>query len=91
MKKTLLFICVSMFILNNSCEMPASSVGMTSWEGVKDMKWHIGTEAPIKTVAEFEDAWRSRDYDKMKSMCTCLLYTSPSPRDRQKSRMPSSA
>ena len=24
-------------------------------------------------------------------MCTCLLYTSPSPRDRQKSRMPSSA
>ena len=24
-------------------------------------------------------------------MMTCLLYTSPSPRDRQKSRMPSSA
>ena len=23
--------------------------------------------------------------------CGCLLYTSPSPRDRQKSRMPSSA
>ena len=26
-----------------------------------------------------------------KSKHTCLLYTSPSPRDRQKSRMPSSA
>ena len=25
------------------------------------------------------------------SLDTCLLYTSPSPRDRQKSRMPSSA
>ena len=25
------------------------------------------------------------------SLWTCLLYTSPSPRDRQKSRMPSSA
>ena len=24
-------------------------------------------------------------------LCDCLLYTSPSPRDRQKSRMPSSA
>ena len=24
-------------------------------------------------------------------LCICLLYTSPSPRDRQKSRMPSSA
>ena len=29
--------------------------------------------------------------DMMMSPCTCLLYTSPSPRDRQKSRMPSSA
>ena len=29
------------------------------------------------------------DYDTM--MYICLLYTSPSPRDRQKSRMPSSA
>ena len=26
-----------------------------------------------------------------RTMWTCLLYTSPSPRDRQKSRMPSSA
>ena len=29
-----------------------------------------------------------RDYQRA---TTCLLYTSPSPRDRQKSRMPSSA
>ena len=28
---------------------------------------------------------------KVSSFLTCLLYTSPSPRDRQKSRMPSSA
>ena len=27
----------------------------------------------------------------VQDMCNCLLYTSPSPRDRQKSRMPSSA
>ena len=32
-------------------------------------------------------------YDLLSCNCdvTCLLYTSPSPRDRQKSRMPSSA
>ena len=30
------------------------------------------------------------DIDKLNAF-TCLLYTSPSPRDRQKSRMPSSA
>ena len=29
--------------------------------------------------------------DKCHPFYTCLLYTSPSPRDRQKSRMPSSA
>ena len=28
---------------------------------------------------------------KVKGITNCLLYTSPSPRDRQKSRMPSSA
>ena len=29
--------------------------------------------------------------DAQRTMCTCLLYTSPSPRDRTRSRMPSSA
>ena len=29
--------------------------------------------------------------DLKADVCICLLYTSPSPRDRQKSRMPSSA
>ena len=28
---------------------------------------------------------------RLEELLTCLLYTSPSPRDRQKSRMPSSA
>ena len=31
------------------------------------------------------------DTEFEKHMYACLLYTSPSPRDRQKSRMPSSA
>ena len=31
------------------------------------------------------------DEDRFVFAYTCLLYTSPSPRDRQKSRMPSSA
>ena len=32
-----------------------------------------------------------REYVKRDLCINCLLYTSPSPRDRQKSRMPSSA
>ena len=37
----------------------------------------------------FRKNWQ-RDYNSA-HRSTCLLYTSPSPRDRQKSRMPSSA
>ena len=32
-----------------------------------------------------------KEYNTTEGYNTCLLYTSPSPRDRQKSRMPSSA
>ena len=37
------------------------------------------------------DTEESRTRDKVEDLFGCLLYTSPSPRDRQKSRMPSSA
>ena len=46
----------------------------------------------LKVVVEelklFDDC---EDFFELGKPFTCLLYTSPSPRDRQKSRMPSSA
>ena len=46
--------------------------------------YHISDQDKIiPQAAEF--------YKKLSRAYTCLLYTSPSPRDRQKSRMPSSA
>ena len=42
--------------------------------------WYPFLAHPIEKT----DRWGAETY-------TCLLYTSPSPRDRQKSRMPSSA
>ena len=39
----------------------------------------------------FEHAAGFRDEKKISLMYVCLLYTSPSPRDRTRSRMPSSA
>ena len=36
-------------------------------------------------------SWGNRIREHFKGNKICLLYTSPSPRDRQKSRMPSSA
>ena len=38
-----------------------------------------------------EDLWESVLREECPDDQACLLYTSPSPRDRQKSRMPSSA
>src|SRR5665213_4078837 len=43
------------------------------------LKWEHITHLPVPLP------------DDIDVLCSCLLYTSPSPRDRQKSRMPSSA
>ena len=39
----------------------------------------------------YKDECSAEQVSGMESYPSCLLYTSPSPRDRQKSRMPSSA
>ena len=50
---------------------------------------------PLNESPEYEPFWRlvSIAYDRIsqQDQGTCLLYTSPSPRDRTRSRMPSSA
>ena len=46
------------------------------------------TAVDIRGAGGYVVCYGTPDFDKVQ---TCLLYTSPSPRDRQKSRMPSSA
>ena len=46
---------------------------------------------PAPRVVDFDIALDTHIKPKTMSDKVCLLYTSPSPRDRQKSRMPSSA
>lgn len=67
-KKILFFTILATLIY--SCNAPEKSVGMNTWDGMSELKWHIGTEDPISTVMEYEDAWRNRDFDKMISMST---------------------
>ena len=56
--------------------------------------------APMQVKLTFSEKYRFFDFQNRRFTCIgahfswfsiCLLYTSPSPRDRQKSRMPSSA
>ena len=53
-------------------------------EGARHDQFPDNSLAGLAAWQEKEDAWLAR-------LESCLLYTSPSPRDRQKSRMPSSA
>ena len=45
----------------------------------------------VEKVAELYAAFEKDAKAQLENGNNCLLYTSPSPRDRQKSRMPSSA
>ena len=73
---------------------------MSGW-GNKDDKTSAGTIAITTagvvtgTSTNFDPELQVGDYLKeaggQEFICTCLLYTSPSPRDRTRSRMPSSA
>ena len=51
-------------------------------------------ENQVKAYQLFVEAWENGEIaksDKTDKFEICLLYTSPSPRDRTRSRMPSSA
>ena len=54
--------------------------------GLVVLAGEITTNAHVDYIQVARDTIKRIGYDN-----TCLLYTSPSPRDRQKSRMPSSA
>ena len=47
--------------------------------------------APVQLLPRMEDDDPLEPAERPRSWKTCLLYTSPSPRDRTRSRMPSSA
>ena len=55
----------------------------------------VGSFLPVFTPVQADSVKRTlipvRNVKVVEAYTTCLLYTSPSPRDRQKSRMPSSA
>ena len=59
---------------------------------IRDMKSNtLSSMIHYIYTGELADGWQDLDIQDMAKTADCLLYTSPSPRDRQKSRMPSSA
>ena len=65
------------------------SVGTTS---MRSLESAVSAEGNLKVAEGWTNKFIYPPYDFHIANCMiCLLYTSPSPRDRQKSRMPSSA
>ena len=62
--------------------------GLDYWDKVKINK-HDSLEDFLATLQANDEMYLISKFSS--KSYTCLLYTSPSPRDRQKSRMPSSA
>ena len=77
-------------------ELARAKVNLTLHVGaaIQDEKW-TGYH-PVESLVVFADfgdelSFTSAKQSRVEYRGPCLLYTSPSPRDRQKSRMPSSA
>ena len=80
--------------LNN---LEKAAVDLVFWESHKPEEKRIFNELKISFVPDLGPGMRGNYANNRikisirKFPCTCLLYTSPSPRDRTRSRMPSSA
>ena len=57
-----------------SCNSPERSIGMTTWtDDGTEYKYYLGSEEAIKVVSDFNDAWQSKDFEKMKDFCSDTL------------------
>ena len=89
---------ISAVMLTITMCVPPADTGATTAQDKKRLDSLRNVRCPrlMSSAAEY---YRNRDwkqtvkiYEEITTLdCDCLLYTSPSPRDRQKSRMPSSA
>ena len=55
-----------------------------------DIKVRVGQQSAVKVVSSLGGA-QGGSLAELSDVSICLLYTSPSPRDKRQSRMPSSA
>ena len=85
------------FVLSKQLLQSGTSIGamVRESEQAESKKDFIHKLAIAQKEANETDYWLEllfqSDYLNQTQFQSCLLYTSPSPRDRQKSRMPSSA
>ena len=71
--KSIFYLVLTVFFVV-SCNSPERSIGMTTWtDDGTEYKYYLGTDEAINIVAGFNDAWQSKDFDKMKDFCADSL------------------
>ena len=70
---------------------PAKTIVPLNWVDYEEVESQASNEPEPTNVDTESFVGDSLEIPVTEHSTTCLLYTSPSPRDRQKSRMPSSA
>ncbi len=71
--KSIFYLVLTVFFIV-SCNSPERSIGMTTWtDDGTEYKYYLGTDEAINIVAGFNDAWQSKDFDKMKDFCADSL------------------
>ena len=76
------------FVMPTTEELEQACEQLTGEERVEFSELYLSDNAP--KALEMQVQKLNQKFERYMYYC-CLLYTSPSPRDRQKSRMPSSA
>ena len=82
---------------NNSCKICRAEINIYKKENIENLNWIDITKnknAELETKKTDKELLRRLHVEqdgKIYVGIDCLLYTSPSPRDRTRSRMPSSA
>ena len=75
----------------NNVDVFKTPVCMSDVADLVDAAPEADTDCPLKREGSFDRTGAVPGREEKDLVTGCLLYTSPSPRDRQKSRMPSSA
>ena len=92
LKKNFIILCATTFsgiFFNNLAE---ATVLNNSYKEVVDHVWQIVYRDFLDSSGKFQKSnWINLRKEVLSKTYSCLLYTSPSPRDRSSSRMPSSA
>ena len=86
--KSILFFTTLFFINLNAQDIPPEVLERMPAEMKDKMPEKEEKSEGYESIQEFLD---DGEYETLDGFMTCLLYTSPSPRDKRQSRMPSSA